>query len=111
MSETLDARQAEIHRLIEENSALQDMMRHPGWAVFEKYIRAWLSNHEQRLMSGGVDDLLEYKLLSGRMDGIRQVLQVPDTVQRALDLAKSPPEQWQDELENTPETAYTPDNP
>lgn len=110
MSETLDPKQAEIHRLIEEQSALADMQRTPGWVVFEKYVRAWLHSHEQRLMSGGVDDLLEYKLLSGRMDGVRQVLSIPDMVERALEHAKTPAENWQDEFLVEPDEGpeYTP---
>lgn len=97
MSDSLDAHQAEIHRLIEENAALEDLQQHPGWAVLTRYIQKWLDAHERRLMSGGVDDLLEYKLLSGRMDGVRQILGVPGTVAAALHQASQPPEDWIDE--------------
>lgn len=108
MSDTLDARQAEIKRLIEENSALEDLQNHPGWHVFTRIVQDWLRSHEDRLMSGNVEDLLEYKLLSGRISGLRQVFSVPEVAARSLEAAKNPPEQWQDELEHLDDAEYAP---
>lgn len=97
VAETLDPQQAEVHRLIEEQAALEDMQKHPGWAVFVGYVERWRASHETVLMGGGVERIEDYKLHAGRLDGIRQVLSIPSVVATALERAKEPNEMWQDD--------------
>lgn len=96
-TETLDPQQAEVHRLIEEQAALEDLQKHPGWAVFIGYVERWRVSHEAVLMRGGLTSMEEYKLHAGRLDGIRQVLSIPEVVATALERAKEPNEMWQDD--------------
>lgn len=102
-TETLDPQQAEVHRLIEEQAALEDMQKHPGWAVFIRYVEAWRDQHEQVLKGGSIKSIEDYKLHAGRVQGIDRVLAVPSIVADALERAKNPPEpmDFDNELDET----------
>lgn len=99
MSETdaLSPGQAEIRTLIEEVHQLQELQAHPGWAVLMRYTHQWLGAHEDRMRSGQIDDLNEYKLTAGRADGVRQVIELPGRVERMLESAKLT-DNWVDEF-------------
>lgn len=92
---------AEIRALIEDISAIRELEQQPGWPVLIRYVNQWLEANENRLRSGNIDDLQEYKLVAGRVDGIRQILHLPEQLDRMLDTARdnaSNPARWQDEF-------------
>lgn len=74
-----------IRQLIEDAHQLQELTRHPGWQVLTrlsgKDIEAW----QTRMNSGKFKSLEEYKFCAGWLDGARQLLDVPATVQRQLE--------------------------
>ena len=88
----------DVASLIEDNFQLTELQQHPGWAVLMRYVKEWLESHERRLMSGQIEDLQEYKLVAGRTDGIRQILDLPDMVARMLETAKEGSSEWVDEF-------------
>lgn len=96
-TDTLNPAQAEIRALIEDVHQLAELQTHPGWAVLMKYTHQWLDAHEDRMRSGQIDDLNEYKLTAGRADGVRQVIEMPGRVERMLESAKQTDE-WVDEF-------------
>lgn len=98
MTDTLDPLQSEQHRLITENSALQEMMLTEGWQVFIRYCERWKKEHEDLILSGGMTDPLAYRFHTGRLQGINQVMEIPKFVEAARDLALNPSEQYVDEL-------------
>ncbi len=97
--DVLPVEQAHQRELIEESAALEAMLQTPGWQVFTKYAEEWAREHEATILGGGLTDPLAYKTYTGRLFGIRQVLDIPRFVAHARDNAMNPPEQWADEFE------------
>lgn len=103
-TETLDPQQAEVHRLIEEQAALEELQQHPGWAVLSALAQQSFDAHQAKMNSGRLDTLEEYKFLAGWLDGARGVFQIPQRAAERLERAKTPNEMWQDvnpELDET----------
>jgi hypothetical protein len=98
VSETLDAVQAEQHRLIEESAALEELQQTEGWRIFHGYVSRYLEGHQNVLAGGGITDIGEYRFIAGRVQGIQQVLDVPRLVFEARERALNPPETYEDPL-------------
>ncbi len=95
---TLDPRQAEQHRLIEESAALDELDGVPGWEVFRRYAEEFLVAHQNVLAGGAIGEIGEYRFIAGRVQGIQQVLQIPQIVRQARDRALEPDQSYEDPL-------------
>lgn len=99
MSETtLDPRQSEQRRLIEQAAALAELEEHPGYATWRHYAEMFLNANQGVLAAGNISDIGEYRMIAGRVQGIQQLLGLRQTVELARDRALEPDERYEDEL-------------
>ena len=112
MTETLDPRAQEQHRLIEEAAALEEFELSPGYQVWAHYAHEFLRAHQSMLAQGNISDIGEYRFVAGRVQGIQQVLDIGRLVAQARDQLLQPDERYDpDELEiaDIPLRQETPD--
>ncbi len=98
LTDTLDPQQADQRRRIEEHAAVQEMLTTPGWAVFHRYAEMLAKEHENVILAGGLVDPHAYKTYTGRLFGIRQVLDIPRIVEAAREISVAPADEWVDEF-------------
>ncbi len=97
---TLDPRQAEQRRLIEEAAALAELEQTPAYHVWRHYADMFLAANQGVLAAGGISDIGEYRMIAGRVQGIQQLLGLRATVEQARDRMLQPDEHYEDELAN-----------
>lgn len=56
--------------LVERLHQIEQLTAQPGWALLEDYLKAETVAHQNRLLSGRIDSLDEYKRLTGWLDGV-----------------------------------------
>lgn len=99
-----DGESAEVRKLIEQVHQLHELTLHPGWQVFSAVAGEQIENWQTRLSSGRLNDLHEYKFIAGWLDGARQLLGLPGSMQERLDRLRT--ELAAIEQENEPEYAF-----
>ena len=80
---------AETRRaLIEQAHQLNELTRHPGWAVLVDYMETRMRGEKLRILNGKCTDLDDYRKMSGLLLGVHAVLDAPKVVQEIADNAR-----------------------
>lgn len=88
---------ADKRRLIEEVALLESLSEHPGWSVYLRLIGETLENQQDRLVSGMIEDVNEYKLVAGRVQALREMLAIPAAARARFERAlEAEGERYQD---------------
>jgi hypothetical protein len=82
-----DGAEADKRRLIEEVALLESLADHPGWVVFLRLANEALDNQQDRLVSGTIEDVNEYKLVAGRVQALKEMLRIPTLARERFDRA------------------------
>lgn len=90
-------------RLIEDVAALESLADHPGWAVYVRLAHEALDDQQLRLISGKIEDVMEYKLVAGRVQALHDMLAIPAQARERFDRAMSADgERYQDDWVEAP---------
>lgn len=90
----LDGYQDEpLRRLIEDAHQLHELTLHPGWQVLKRLAEQDIGAWQGRMNSGNFKSLEEYKFCAGWLEGARQLLGGPETVQAQLRQAQEQAEE------------------
>lgn len=71
--DTLRAVQEQAHQL-------EELTRHPGWAVFVDRLHTEMIPDKKAVLNGMVDDISKYHTLTGRLRGIHFAMEAPERV-------------------------------
>jgi hypothetical protein len=80
----------ELRDLVERNTQVQEMTRHPGWALLEDYLRAQLEAKQRWLLVGNAKTLEEYREMTGWLQGVRDTLNAPNALHEQVERAHAP---------------------
>jgi hypothetical protein len=76
---------------------------HPGWAVYMRLANEVLDNQQERLASGAIDEVSEYKLVAGRVQALKEMLKIPLVARERFDRAlEAEGERYQEEWAEGP---------
>ena len=68
--------------LIEQAYQLNELTKHPGWAILVDFMLTKMKTDKQRVLDGVVTNLDDYKKLTGYFQGAHAVLNAPETVEK-----------------------------
>ena len=75
----------ELRDLQERVALIVDMTQSQGWSLFQDAAQHTLEGRQNRVVQGRCDNWEEYKAEVAFTDGMRYVLNLPDTLQARLD--------------------------
>lgn len=82
----------ELRALVEQHHQLDELAKHPGWAVLEDYAlhaSGGSLGRQQRLVNGGARDFNEYLSETGWLAGAHHVLNARVTVGKLVENARA----------------------
>jgi hypothetical protein len=98
-----DGEQAAKRRLLEDVAALESLADHPGWLVYVRLAHEALDDQQLRLISGKIEDVMEYKLVAGRVQALHDMLAIPEQARERFDRAMDADgERYQDDWVEAP---------
>lgn len=74
--------------LQEQAHQLNELTRHPGWAVLVDFMETISRAAKLRVLNGGIDNLDAYKSITGELVGIHKVLDAPSVVRGMVEEEK-----------------------
>ena len=77
-----------LRELIERDTQIQDLARHPGWEILRDFILERSERLQEGLLSGAPKTWERYREDVGWFRGVRDVLDAPDAHSRRLELAR-----------------------
>jgi hypothetical protein len=75
----------ELRALVEQAHQLEELTKHPGWAVLEDFALrrpGGSATMQSRIVNGNCESIDDYKLGVGYLKGIHYVIDAPQTVKR-----------------------------
>lgn len=78
----------ELRDLIERDTQIQELTRHPGWEVLRDLVLERAEPVQKGLLSGAPKDIERYRYDVGWWQGVRDVLDAPDLHSRRLELVR-----------------------
>ena len=72
----------EARERIEVAFQLEQLTQHPGWPVLRDFVQSRAVAKQNRLLTGSITHIEEYKKEAGWLAGANDVLQAPETAEK-----------------------------
>lgn len=70
----------ELRDLIERNSQIQELTRHPGWPLLVDYMHDRMFKEQRSLILGNARTIEDYRNTTGWLKGVTDTLTAPDAL-------------------------------
>lgn len=75
----------DLRQLVEQAHQIRELTKHPGWVVYEDWLKHRILGEQRSLLAGNVTDIQEYKLRAGLIRGVTMALTAADDTQTLVD--------------------------
>jgi len=76
--------EAQLRELIERASQIEALTEHPGWTYLMDYLAHVTATTQEFVLFGKCTSLDEYRFHTGRIAGLRMVMEAPQALRQAV---------------------------